>query len=295
MTLPPRIVHPWATRGFFLPMIPVTRLFPAPMAEQPLQGLYLGHALRTLADDAERPFVYTNFITSLDGRIALAAGEDDALSVPKTLANGRDWRLFQELAVQADVMLSSGRYLRDYAAGRAQEILRTNENPALADLASWRAEHGLAPSPDLAVISASLDFALPDAIWQGRQRVVIVTTEAAPRAAKEALATAGATVILAGERRVSGSSLIQGLAALGYRTIYSAAGPQVLHTLLVDGLVQRFYLTLAARLLGGDAFSTLLQGPMLTPPASLRLHTAYLDPAGLDGAGQLFLSYTAAV
>ena len=275
-------------------MTPITRLFPSPVVEQPLEGSYLGHDIRALAATAGRPFVYANFISSLDGRIALAARKGGKVGVPKTLANDRDWRLFQELAAQADVVLSSGRYLRDYAAGRAQEILRTHDDPALADLGRWRAARGLALAPDLAVISASLDFSLPKTIWEGRQRVVIVTTKQAPRAAKEALAAAGAEVILAGAGRVGGAQAVEGLAGLGYRTIYSAAGPQILHTLMADGVVQRLYLTLAARLLGGDTFSTLAEGPVLNPPVSLRLHTAYLDPAGLDGAGQLFLSYNAA-
>ena len=48
---------------------------------------------------------------------------DRGMTVPKATSNERDWRLFQELAVQADIIISSGRYLRDYAEGQTQEIL----------------------------------------------------------------------------------------------------------------------------------------------------------------------------
>ena len=49
----------------------VIRLFPGPGQELPLQGLYLNHALRQKAESLGRPFVYANFVTSLDGRIAV--------------------------------------------------------------------------------------------------------------------------------------------------------------------------------------------------------------------------------
>jgi riboflavin biosynthesis pyrimidine reductase len=81
------------------------------------------------------------------------------------------------------------------------------------------------------------------------------------------------------------------MAGLGYRAIYSASGPKVLHLLLAAGVLDRLYLTLANRLLGGDPFSTIVDGPLLAPAAGMRLHTVYHDAAGLDGLGQLFLCY----
>ena len=59
------------------------------------------------------------------------------MMVPKNIVNDRDWRLYQELAAQADLIISSGRYLRDWADDRAQEILQV-DNPEFADLKTWR-------------------------------------------------------------------------------------------------------------------------------------------------------------
>ncbi len=81
------------------------------------------------------------------------------------------------------------------------------------------------------------------------------------------------------------------MAGLGYRAIYSASGPKVLHLLLAAGVLDRLYLTLANRLLGGDPFSSIVEGPLLAPAVGMRLHSAYHDDAGLDGLGQLFLCY----
>lgn len=269
----------------------VTQLYPLPAQELALHGLYLAHDVRRLAAELGRPLVYSNFVTSLDGRIAVPGPTGSGLVVPKQVANSRDWRLFQELAVQADVVISSGRYLRDYASGHAQEILRVYDDPQFADLAEWRMQQGLSPQPDIAVISASLDFPLPEALLTGGRRVVIFTTEQADRQRVRELESHAGRVIVAGATSVTGDRLAQAMAGLGYTTIYSATGPKVLHLLLASGVLDRLYLTLASRLVGGDPYSTIVDGPLLSPTVDMRLRSAYHDAAGLDGLGQLFLCY----
>lgn len=269
----------------------VTQLYPLPPQELPLRGLYLGQDVRREAAALGRPFVYANFVASLDGRIAVPGPTGSGMVVPKQVANSRDWRLFQELAVQADVVISSGRYLRDYASGHAQEILRVYDDPQFADLAQWRVQQGLSPQPDIAVISASLDFPIPEALLAGGRRVVIFTTEQADRRQVRDLEAHAGQVVLAGESTVAGDRLVQAMAGLGYRAIYSASGPKVLHLLLAAGVLDRLYLTLAHRLLGGDPFSSIVEGPLLAPAVGMRLHTAYYDAAALDGLGQMFLCY----
>jgi riboflavin biosynthesis pyrimidine reductase len=269
----------------------VMQLYPLPAQELPLYGLYLGHDVRGLAAEMERPLVYANFVASLDGRIAVPGPAGSGLAVPKQVANSRDWRLFQELAVQADVVISSGRYLRDYASGHAQEILRVYDDPQFADLAQWRVQHGLSPQPDIAVISASLDFPIPEALLAGGRRVVIFTTEQADRQRARDLEAHAGQVVVAGETTVGGDRLVQAMAGLGYRAIYSASGPKVLHLLLAAGVLDRLYLTLANRLLGGDPFSSIVEGPLLEKAVGMRLRSVCYDDAGLDGLGQLFLCY----
>ena len=132
------------------------------------------HDLRRLAEAAGRPYVVANFRDQPDGRIAVARTDGTGLTVPSNIANDRDWRLFQELAVQADLIISSGRYLRDYAAGRAQEILQeSHDDPQFKDLRIWRADRGLPAQPALAIISGSLDFPIPAVLADGDRDVVI--------------------------------------------------------------------------------------------------------------------------
>lgn len=271
-------------------MDPILRLYPLPAQEIPLAGAYLAENLRRHAETTGKPFVYANFVASLDGRIAIPHTSGRGMMVPKSTANERDWRLFQELAVQADILLSSGRYLRDWAAGRAQEILQVDD-PRFADLRKWRLDRGLPVQPDIALISASLDFPIPPVLTANRRKVVVFTTaDPDPDRVKAIEAQAG-RVIVAGGESVNGASLVEHLTELGYRTIYSAAGPKILHLLVSGGVLDSLYLTFASRLLGGQPFSSLLEGSLLEPAAGMILRSIYLDPSALEGLGQIFLSY----
>jgi riboflavin biosynthesis pyrimidine reductase len=213
--------------------------------------------------------------------------------VPKNTANERDWRLYQELAAQADLIISSGRYLRDWADGRAQEILRVDD-PEYADLKAWRLDQGLPPQPDIAVVSGSLRFPIPDVLTAaGRKVVVFTTANPDPERVKEIEAEAG-QVIVAGESSVAGDQMVRQMSDLGYQTVYSGAGPKILHLLLAGGVLDRLYLTHASRLLGGQPYSSIVEGDLLEPAPDMRLNTLYYDPHGVDGLGQLFVSYNRA-
>lgn len=266
----------------------LTQLYPSPTRTRPLPGTYLAHNIQQLARGHDRPFVYANFVTSLDGRIAIP--DEAGLTVPRTIANERDWRLFQELAAQADILISSGRYLREWAEGRAQEILRLDD-PRFADLRAWRQAQGLSPQPDLAIVSRTLDFPIPELLREGGRQVVIFTTSRPdPRRVAEIEAQAG-QVLIAGDQQVMGEQMIAHLGQLGYRAVYSAAGPKILHLLVQGGVLDRLYLTFANRLLGGDPLATIVDGPLFTPAAAFTLHELYFDAVGLDGLGQLFATY----
>lgn len=269
----------------------IWQLYPLPTQEVALEGLYLGHNLRRQGEQLGRPFVYTNYVTSIDGRIAIPRPEGKGMMVPQETSNDRDWRLFQELAVQADVIISSGRYLRDYAEGKAQEILRVYDEPRFADLGRWRAERGLGDYPDLAIVSGSLDFPIPAFLTQGGRKVSVITHAAADPTRRRSLEAEGARVVFAGESDVAGAAAIAALGELGYRTIYMATGPRVHHLLLADKALDRLYLTIAHRLLGGQPFSSLVEGGLLHPAVGMRLHCLHLDPHALDGLGQQFVCY----
>jgi len=269
----------------------VQRLFPLPVAEKPLENLYLDHDLREQRGAAGDTYVYANFVASIDGRIAIPHPSRPGMKVPEAVANERDWRLFQELAAQADMIISSGRYLRDWADGRAQEILQVDD-PRFADLRHWRQERGLSPQPDMAIVSGSLRFPIPDVLTAGGRKVIVYTTANPDRErVQEIEAQAGKVVVVGDEGSVDGARMVQDMAERGYRAVYSSAGPKILHMLVRGNVLDRLYLTLAPRLLGGDPYSTLVEGDLFSPAVEMELFSLYRDAHGLDGLGQLFLAY----
>jgi len=99
-------------------MTDVLQLYPASHRQRTLNGLYLGLNLHRQAEIGD-VLIYANYIASVDGRIAVRDEGSGEFVVPPAIANKRDWRLYQELAAQADVMLTSARYFRQLATGVA--------------------------------------------------------------------------------------------------------------------------------------------------------------------------------
>jgi len=272
----------------------VTRLHPAPHKQVRLEGLYLDHQLH-LQGQAGLPYVYSNFITSLDGRIAVGESGHTTHSVPAAITNPRDWRLYQELAGQSQILITSGRFYRQSRAGEAQDVLPVGAQPAFADIRRWRVEQGLQPQPDIAIISGSLDIPLVALQPYRNRRLIVVTGTDADEGKAKALQENGVEVVRAGPgRTVDGGRLVQHLAACGYSSIYAIAGPAVFSTLLQSRVVDRLYLTFACTLLSGHVYDTLTRGEPLVPPQGMHMVSLYHDAHAPPGAGQLFAMFASA-
>ena len=270
---------------------PLTRLFPATGDQLPLTGLYLQHQLH-LQGKAGKPFVYSNFVTSLDGRIALGNPGSTTHTVPAAIANARDWRLYQELAGQADLLVTSGRYFRQSYIGEEQDRLPVGRQAEFNDIHAWRAAQGLRAQPDIAILSGSLDIPVDTLQPYAPRRILVITGDDSNPQRASALQAAGVEIIRAGSgARVDGRRMIEELAALDYRSIYAIAGPAVFYTLLEANAINRLYLTITQQLLGGTEFDTLTQGPLLSPAPGMSLLSLYHDPHAPEHAGQLLAAF----
>jgi riboflavin biosynthesis pyrimidine reductase len=283
----------------------ILQLYPQPTQELPLQGLYLNHNLRQYSNQNGRAYLFSNYVVSLDGRIAIPHPSRPGFIVPKAITNDRDWRLLQELTAQSDIILSTGRYMRDIEDGRAQEFLQIGD-PKFDDLREWREKQGMALYPDVAIISRSLDFSVPKMLIEGGRKVLIFTT-ANPNPNRVAqLEDQAGQVIIAGEGdsnvggdnvgddnddSIDGVKMVAHLTLMGYQVIFAASGPKILHMLLAASVLDRLYITQTSRILGGDPFSAIVEGLTFDPPYDMTLHALYYDPHAPANLGQLLACY----
>jgi riboflavin biosynthesis pyrimidine reductase len=269
----------------------ITRLFPTPSQEIELKGLYLSQRLHQIGSP-ENPFVYANFLTSLDGRIAVTDPHTGETSTPETLTSKSDFRLFMELHAQADCLITHSGYLRSLATKKLGNILQVGTRPNNEDLSHWRQANGLTAQPALVIASASLDFPIPDSLKQNQQQVYIATGN---RADPERIAywqDQGYRVLLTGaDKRVQGQALIEALGAHGYQTIYLIAGPEMLDTMLRERQLSRLYQTITHQLIGGGKFHSLIPGLSLGEFGNLKLSSLLYNANEPSATGQFFCQF----
>jgi len=266
-------------------------LYPEPGRARDLPGTWLEQQVQRLGRPGA-PVIFASFVSSLDGRIALADPVTETLRLPDAIVSSHDFRLLQELMAQADCFITHGGYLRAIASGALDDILQTGLAPGAEDLALWRKEQGFEGQPGVVVASTSLDFSVPRSVRDHGQRVTIVTVESAPIDRIRALEQAGFEVIVAGQsEQVEGASIADLISTLGYRSAYLIAGPRMLDTMLRHRRLGRLFLTITHQVLGGERFSTLTSGPLLGPAGYLELRTLYLDLALPAGTGQWFAEF----
>ena len=115
--------------------------------------------------------MFANFLSSLDGRIAL---EDVSLGtpyIPKHITTASGFRLFMELHAQADCLITNGGYMRALGEDRLGNILQVRHQ----DLLEWRRNNDLNAQPAVIIASASLNFPMHKSLHEHGQTVYIAT------------------------------------------------------------------------------------------------------------------------
>jgi riboflavin biosynthesis pyrimidine reductase len=154
---------------------------------------------------------------------------------------------------QADVIISGAAYIKRVSAlgNHAEDILYQFEpGRSFERLGQWRLDAGYKNrSPDLAIITRSLDFKIPEEVLRSGRRIVIFTTYGSANSDKaRAITNSGAVVIGSGDEGVDGNRIIDTLGnGMGYRVIMMATGPSVLELLLEAKRLDLFYVTEAQR------------------------------------------------
>ena len=269
--------------GEFLP------LYPTPSSPVRIRGHYLREGLHELGEPGH-PFIYANFLASLDGRIGSIDGTTGEAKLPPQLTSAQDLRLLLELHAQADCFITHGGYLRAIAKGTLGDILQVGTSPHTQDLAAWRQREGLRTPPALLIVSASLDFEIPASVGQSAQKAHIITTSHADPDKRAAWEAKGYSVLQfpSSSPWVPADPLVRTIGELGYRSVFLLAGPKILDGMLRGRHLARLYLTTTHQLLGGQGYHSLTDGDPLGEAGYLILKTLYYDPFGPAGTGQWF-------
>ena len=167
--------------------------------------------------EADRPWLRTNFVTTVDG------AAHDLSGVTASLGGDADHEVFQLLRRLADVVM--------VGAGTA------------------RIEKYGSVSTPLALVSRRLD--IPERLV-GPGLIVITTTDA-PSDRVEALQAAGVEVIARGEIEIDWPAVLDEFGARGWHRILCEGGPTLHGDLVSRDLVDEVCLTIAPMLTSGDA------------------------------------------
>ena len=182
---------------------------------------------------------------SVDGRITTRAREHFALG------SENDRRLMDELRARAHaVIVGAGTVRHDGWPMRIR----------YPDLRKQRVARHLPPHPVNVVLSRALDLPIGARFFQspGIERIVF-TTRQAPAARVKRFMTVAEVVVLSG-RALAPAEIVANLRARGLCDLLLEGGGEIHFAFASAGLVDRLYVTITPRLIGGTGAPSLLDG-----------------------------------
>lgn len=185
------------------------------------------------------PFVVLKTAMSLDGKIATVTGKSQWITNELARMRGHEYRDRYD-----SIMVGIGTVLKDNPSLTTRLKDRQGKNPIRIVLDS------MARTPLTANVVADK-----------KARTIIAVTSAAPRQRVEALAKAGAEILVAGsDNKVNIAELMQKLGKLEICSILVEGGGQVNFSLLQAGMVDKVQAFIAPKLIGGQNAITPVEG-----------------------------------
>ena len=215
----------------------------------------------------DRPYVAVNFVASVDGR-ATFGGRSGALG------DEGDNAVFHGLRERADAVLAGTRTMQTERYGR---MLGKEERRAR------RIARGIAPEPLACIITRSgeVDLTIP-LFAEPEARIVIFSAAAVDTAA----AAAQLEVVRVDPGELTATTVLRRLRSdYEVRSLLCEGGPTLFGAMLIEGVVDELFLTVAPKLTGGGTGLTITSGPEL--PELTELETEWL----LTRNDSLFLRY----
>lgn len=205
----------------------------------------------TIGLSPERPTIVANFVSTLDGVVALGPGEPDAGGGEISGFSDADRFMMALLRAVADVVVIGAGTIR---AGKRHVWTAAHVQPALTDaFATWRSELGLSPQPTTIVVTSSGNI---DAAHAGLNAPDVPVIVATTRAGAERLARLplGQNVRVAslGDEWVPAEALVELIRGTGARLALCEGGPHLFGEFLRTRLVDELFLTVAPQIAGRE-------------------------------------------
>jgi len=242
----------------------------------PIAGHYAG--LQFPEPRLNRPFVYLNMVTSVDGKAAVDGSE-------RGLGSTDDKRMMQELRSHADAVLNGASTLRI-----------SGSSPRIRDerLRAARAGRGQQPQPLGVIVTRSGELPLDNVFFTARDfDAVVVVTEATPPDRVRAIRQTGRHVAVISDAPDNGIAIVELLRReYGVRWLLCEGGSTINSALFRAAVVDEIFLTFAPWIVGGSEGPTAVGGEPFSRESMLRL---YLKQQFHDApTDELFLRYTVA-
>jgi riboflavin-specific deaminase-like protein len=211
-----------------------------------------------------RPFLATNFATTLDGRAAIGG-------VSGPIGSDADTAMLAGLRTRFDAVMIGAGTMRAERYGRLAARQETRDR---------RERLGLTADPLVVIVSGRLDLPWDAPLFTEGGRVLILTASEV-----EPPETATSLRVVRYEDRVDPAEALRYLRGEGgIRALLCEGGPRLHAQLQAAGLVDELFLTTAPKLSGGAAAPSMIEGEL---PAVVGLEMAWL----LEEEGELFARY----
>ena len=199
---------------------------------------------------AGRPTIIGNFVSSLDGVVAL--------NTPGTITGGGEISGFNQhdrmvmgvLRASAGAVIVGAGTLR--AAPRHLWLADYIYPPLAHAYQDLRASLGLTEPPLTVIVTArgDLDLSQPAFTSPGAPALIVTTQTGAERLSRETLPFPTRLVAVAGER-VSAAAVLEAVTAVrACEVILTEGGPTLMSDFLAEGLLDELFLTLAPQVIG---------------------------------------------
>ncbi|MFZ2527958.1 MAG: pyrimidine reductase family protein [Rhodococcus sp. (in: high G+C Gram-positive bacteria)] len=224
-------------------------------------------ALYSYPPDLAAPWIRVNFVSSLDGAVAID-GRSGGLGTP---ADKKIFGLLRELAEVIVVGAGTARS-ENYGGARTSPALRER-----------RAATGLPEIAPIVVVTATGDLDPGMRLFTDTVVPPVVFTSArVPDAKRRALTDAGADVRVVAEHDIDGATLVAALTDTGWRRVLCEGGPRLFGTLIADESVDELCLTFAPMIAAGTA-GRIATAPVSVPTPMRREHLLADDDGTLLG------------